>query len=121
MPLGLINYAMNDDDDNLLDVDEFDEEDEEAGALGPGSSVQDDKEIVPLKTRHAADIRLIGDRTTMREIVLLLAYIRDILDEHRQADVMVHVGYNLKTDPLNFSVNNQEVPSLRAREQISIN
>ena len=81
----------------------------------------EEKDFQPLKSRYASDITMVGDLSTIREVVILLSFIRNIIDEGREADISVKVGHNIKSGSFNFALNNQEVPDIRAKEQISIN
>ncbi len=84
-------------------------------------SEDNEEDFQPLKSRYASDITMVGDLSTIREVVILLSFIRNIIDEGREADISVKVGHNIKSGSFNFALNNQEVPDIRAREQISIN
>lgn len=66
------------------------------------------------------DIKLVGDEIINGQIVLLLAYIRDILNNSNGADLKVSVGKNLHIDSFAFSVNEQEIPLVKAKNTLEI-
>jgi hypothetical protein len=67
------------------------------------------------------DIKLVGDEIINGQIVLLLAYIRDILNNNSNgADIKVSVGKNMHVDEFAFSVNDQEIISVKAKNNLEI-
>lgn len=66
------------------------------------------------------DIKLVGDEIINGQIVLLLAYIRDILNAGGSADIKVSVGKNMHIDTFAFSVNDQEIPLIKAKDNAEI-
>ena len=66
------------------------------------------------------DIKLVGDEIINGQIVLLLAYIRDILNNSEGTEIKVSVGKNLHIDSFAFSVNEQEIPVVKAKNTLEI-
>ena len=66
------------------------------------------------------DIKLVGDEIINGQIVLLLAYIRDILNNSDGTEIKVSVGKNLHIDSFAFSVNEQEIPVVKAKNTLEI-
>lgn len=74
-----------------------------------------------LTTKYETEIKLVGDLSTIREIVILLSYIRNILDEGRSQDIVVSVGKNIKTEGFGMAVNNMEIPDIKSKDTATIN
>jgi len=68
-----------------------------------------------------ADIRMFGDKTTLTQIVLLLAYLRHHIQNKIPGEIKVSVGKHLETEAFTFSVNDQEVPQVIAEKELEIN
>ena len=83
--------------------------------------VNDREEPRTLTNKYETDIKLVGDLETIRAIVLLLSYIRNVIDEGREQDISVRIGHIQKSEGLGMSVNNMEVPDFKSRDSISIN
>lgn len=67
------------------------------------------------------DIRLVGDEIINGQLVLLLAYIRDILNNNPNgADIKISIGKNMHMDEFAFSVNEQEIPLVKAKNNLEI-
>lgn len=67
------------------------------------------------------DIKLIGNQETIVQIVALLSYIRNLLNNSAEGDIKVSVGKNINSNYFAFSVNNQEIADLKAKTEININ
>lgn len=67
------------------------------------------------------DIKLIGTKNVNGQIVLLLAYIRNLLKNPRGGEIKISVGKNIRTDFFAFQVNDEQVPDILARETLDIN
>lgn len=80
-----------------------------------------EEDFQPLKSRYSAELTMVGDLSTIREITILLSFIRNIIDEGREADISVRVGHMIKSGSFNFALNNQEIPDIKAQTEISIN
>lgn len=74
-----------------------------------------------LATKYETEIKLVGDMSTIREIVILLSYIRNILDEGRSQDIVVSVGKNIKAEAFGMAVNNMEIPDIKSKDTATIN
>lgn len=68
-----------------------------------------------------ADIKLFGDKTTLTQIVLLLAYLRYHIQNKIPGELKVSIGKHLETEAFSFSVNDQEVPQVIAEKELEIN
>ena len=74
-----------------------------------------------LMTKFETDIKLVGDMSTIREIIILLSYIRNIIDEGRSQDIVVSVGKNIKTEAFGMDVNGMEIPDIKSKGLAVIN
>ena len=68
-----------------------------------------------------ADVKLIGDRTTICQIVQFLAYVRHAIRNNIKAELKVKIGSNVANGQLLFDVNGLEIPDLIIQENIEIN
>ena len=68
-----------------------------------------------------ADIQMFGDKTTLTQIVILLAYIRSLIQAKTSGEIKVSVGKNLESEMFTFSVNGEEVPQMIASPEVEIN
>ena len=68
-----------------------------------------------------ADVKLIGDRTTICQVVQFLAYVRHAIRNNLKAEIKVKVGSNVANGQLLFDVNGLEIPDLITQENIEIN
>lgn len=68
-----------------------------------------------------ADVKLIGDRTTICQIVQFLAYVRHAIRNNLKAELKVKVGNNVANGQLLFDVNGLEIPDLITQDNIEIN
>ena len=67
------------------------------------------------------DIKLVGDEIINGQIVLLLAYIRDIVNNNSSgSEIKISVGKNMHVDEFAFSVNDQEIISVKAKNNLEI-
>ena len=67
------------------------------------------------------DIKLIGNQETIVQVIALLSYIRNLLNNSAEGDIKVSVGKNINSNYFAFSVNNQEIADLKAKTAININ
>lgn len=74
-----------------------------------------------LKNSFETDIKLIGDKNTITQIVILLAYIRRYLQTNTSGDIHVSIGKNMKTDFFAMQVNDQEIKDINPSENVEIN
>lgn len=68
-----------------------------------------------------ANIRMIGDATTIADIVKLIAYIRHAIQNKEQATITVDIGKNVNSDFFGFQVNQSEIRDYLTQSQVSIN
>lgn len=68
-----------------------------------------------------ADIHIFGERTTLTQIVVLLAYLRDMIQSKTPGDLKLSVGKHLDTDVFSFTVNGQEISHIKAARELEIN
>lgn len=59
-----------------------------------------------------ATIHMIGDKTLLCQVVLLLSYIRNAIKSNTQADIQVKVGSKVANGQLMFDVNGLEIPDM---------
>lgn len=67
------------------------------------------------------DVHLIGDMTTISQVIQLLAYIRNVIKNNHQKDIVVKIGKNVINVPFAMSVNAQEIKDYIAQDSIEIN
>lgn len=75
----------------------------------------------PYSQHFEADIQMFGDKTTLTQIVLLLAYLRHHIQNKTPGEIKVSVGKHLETEAFNFSVNGEEIPQIMPQNEIEIN
>ena len=75
----------------------------------------------PYSQHFDADVHMFGDKTTLMQVVLLLAYIRNHIQTKTPGDIKVSIGKHLETEAFTFSVNGHEVPQVIASPEIEIN
>lgn len=68
-----------------------------------------------------SQIKIIGDFTTICQIVKLLAYIRYAINNNEQTEFTVNIGKKLVNRKLMFDVNGSEVPDIISQKTIEIN
>ena len=108
---------MEEDTDSLVSQEEIPEEfiDEEEQAI------QQIKKKRGYSQHFEADIKVFGEMTTITQIVVLLAYIRDMVQSKTSGDIKLSIGKNLETDVFSFTVNDQEIAHFKARNELEIN
>ena len=67
------------------------------------------------------NVRFIGDKDTISQIVLLLAYIRHAVKNNLKTDIKVSIGNNIVNKELMFDVNNQEISDYITKDILEIN
>lgn len=67
------------------------------------------------------NIKVIGDKTTVCQVVQLLAYIRHAIKNSERADITVKVGRNIADGHFLFDVNGLEIPDLITQKFVDIN
>lgn len=68
-----------------------------------------------------SDVTLIGDKSTICQVVQLLAYIRHAIQNNFQTEIKLKVGYKIANGTFMFAVNGLEIPDYRTQEEIEIN
>lgn len=68
-----------------------------------------------------SNIKVIGDKSTVCEVVQLLAYIRYAIKNKQQIKIEVNVGSKVNSDFFGFQVNDQEIKDYIAQSYIEIN
>ena len=79
------------------------------------------KEVRGYSQHFEADIHLFGEKTTLTQVVVLLAYIRDMIQNKTPGDIKISIGKNLDTDVFSFTVNDQEIAHIKATNELEIN
>lgn len=87
------------------------------------SEVEESVQNIEVINKSLVDtnVHLIGDMTTISQIVQLLAYIRHAVKNNSQQDILVKIGRNVVNTPLAMDVNGQEVKDFIAQDFIDIN
>lgn len=67
------------------------------------------------------NLRMIGDKSTIAEVVRLVAYIRHAVMNNLNKTIVVNIGENVVNTKFLFDVNSLEVQDYIAQDQISIN
>ena len=68
-----------------------------------------------------SSIKVIGDKSTVCEVIQLLAYIRHAIKNKEQIKIEVNVGSKVNSDFFVFQVNEQEIKDYISQEYIEIN
>lgn len=68
-----------------------------------------------------SSIKVIGDKSTVCEVIQLLAYIRYAIKNKQQIKIEVNVGSKVNSDFFGFQVNEQEIKDYISQEYIEIN
>lgn len=79
------------------------------------------KEARRYSQHFEADIHLFGEKTTLTQVIVLLAYIRDMIQKKTPGDIKISIGKNLDTDVFSFTVNDQEIAHIKAKNELEIN
>ena len=77
--------------------------------------------ITPLQDHVETDVKIIGDKITNVQIVYLLSYIRDILQNRQTAEVKLSIGKNRTSDFFAIQVNEQDIKQVCPVEEFEIN
>lgn len=67
------------------------------------------------------NIRFLGDKTTIAQIVQLLAYIRHAVKYNLQTEINVKIGHKIMNTPLAMDVNEQEISDYVTQPEAEIN
>lgn len=68
-----------------------------------------------------SDIRLIGDKMTICQVVQLLAYIRHAIKNNLQTEIKVKIGSKIANSDFMFAVNGLEIPDYITQPEAEIN
>lgn len=74
-----------------------------------------------LSRHYETDIKIIGDKTAIMQIVVLLSYIRHFLQNNEQGNIDVSIGKNMNSSFFGLQVNEQEIPDIYPTETVEIN
>ena len=66
-------------------------------------------------------VRFLGDKSTISQVVMLLAYIRHAVKNNLRKDITVQIGKNVVNKELLFDVNSQEIDDYITKDFIEIN
>ena len=67
------------------------------------------------------NVRFLGDKTSISQVVQLLAYIRHALKYNDHIHIDVEIGKYVVNSPFAFDVNGQEIADLVPQKTININ
>jgi len=67
------------------------------------------------------NVKFIGDKSTISQIVMLLAYIRHAVKNNLRKDITVNIGKYVVNKELLFDVNGQEIDDFITQDFIEIN
>lgn len=68
-----------------------------------------------------SDVRLIGDKMTICQVVQLLAYIRHAIKNNLQTEIKVKIGGKIANSDFMFAVNGLEIPDYITQPEVEIN
>ncbi len=87
------------------------------------NSVSADEDQVVFQQKDLVDSQVIfvGDKTTICQVVQLLAYIRHAIQNNMKTDIKVKIGYNITNSDFMFSVNGLQIPDFRTQDEAEIN
>lgn len=81
----------------------------------------EENEQILLRNIEEANVKMIGDLSTLNQVIQLLAYIRHAVNENTEDEIKVTIGKNISGSQFLFSVNNMEIPDFKVQKEISIN
>lgn len=67
------------------------------------------------------NIKMIGDNTTLCQVVLLLSYIRHAIKNNINTDINVKIGKKIANGKFLFDVNGLEIPDMIIQDTVEIN
>ena len=73
------------------------------------------------KNLAEVNIKMIGDNTTLCQIVLLLSYIRHAIKNNIKSNIDVRIGEKIANGQLMFDVNGLEIPDMIIQDKVEIN
>lgn len=111
---------LNDSDSENIENEDLNETPEEVIDLEEQTAKQI-KQQRGFSQHFEADIKLFGEMTTITQIVVLLAYIRDMIQSKTPGDIKLSIGKNLETNVFSFTVNEQEIAHFKAKNELEIN
>lgn len=66
-------------------------------------------------------LRMVGDKSTIAEVVRLIAYVRHAVKNNLNKTIAVKIGDNIANSTFEFDVNGLEISDYIAQDTISIN
>lgn len=73
------------------------------------------------KNLAEVNIKMIGDNTTLCQIVLLLSYIRHAIKNNIKSNIDVKICEKIANGQLMFDVNGLEIPDMIIQDKVEIN
>jgi hypothetical protein len=67
------------------------------------------------------DVSLLGNKYTIIQIITLLSYIRNAIQNNNKCKIEINIGNNVNNREFEFLVNNSKVDDLVIKESIEIN
>lgn len=67
----------------------------------------------PFKQHFNATVEMFGDKSTLTQVVMLLACVRSIIKSQSSGEIKVLVGKRIGSDNFAFSVNGQEITDVK--------
>lgn len=74
-----------------------------------------------LKDSIETDIKIIGNKNTITQIVILMAYIRHIIKSNKPSDILLKIGKNRSGDFFAIQVNDYEIDDINPTKTLEIN
>ena len=79
------------------------------------------KVMMPDPNLVETNIRIIGDKRPIIEVVKLMAYIRHAIRNNLKCEIKVKLGHNIANTPFMFDVNGLEVQDFITKNEVIIN
>lgn len=67
----------------------------------------------PFKQHFNATIEMFGDKSTLTQVVMLLACVRSIIKSQTPGEIRLNIGKHVASDNFAFSVNGQEIVDVK--------
>jgi len=83
-------------------------------------SKKTDEKVQKKQDEKAITVNMISDHDTLKNIIMLIAYIRDAIKQNKATTIKVNVAQNKKAS-MTFSVNDEQLPEYKTKQLITIN
>ena len=73
------------------------------------------------RNSRESEVRLVGDRNVLIQVIMLLAYVRDAIRRNEPSEIKVEIGKSIQNGEFDFLLDNERVDDVRMAESIQIN